>query len=260
MERIEKEVANSFRWQRIKIGKPMCRASFLFLLASLAMCLHIELVQARSGAALQQDYWQIDYTSNFAGKMRVKFHDQAISMKMEKLGLTVISTAPTWNSLVYNDLNKCFMNVSNEQWKESKFIENLLRRRKESMGELKTEYTSNVRSVAGQETTQVLVKNKTPDGAYETSSEIWVTKTLNVPSQFKRFLQVALGVSENFTGTPLQIWVTQKDHVDKTPHVVQALAAYKITKMPGDEKAFASLKGYKEVKREVNLMVDEEAN
>lgn len=257
MERIEKAVANSFQWQRIKIGQPMRRVSFLFLLASLAICLHVQFVQARSGAALEQDYWQIDYTSNFAGKMRVKFHDQAIFMKMEKLGLTVISTAPTWNSLVYNDLNKCFMNVSNEQWKESKFIENLLQRRKASMGELKTEYTHNVRNVEGQETTQVLVKHKTPNGVYETSSEIWVTKTLNVPSQFKRFLQVALGVSENFTGTPLQIWVTQGSHAVKAPQMVQELAAYKITKMSGDEKAFASLKGYKEVKSEVNLMVEE---
>jgi hypothetical protein len=42
--------------------------------------------------------------------------------------------------------------------------------------------------------------------------------------------------------------------------MVQELAAYKITKMPGDEKAFASLKGYKEVKTEVHLMVDEDAN
>lgn len=217
-------------------------------------------VEAAYGNEAHPEYWQIEYTSSFAGKMTVKFYSEAIFMKMEKLGLTVISTAPNWNSLVYNDVNKCFMRVSNEQWKTSKFIENLLQRRKSLVGDVKTEFTHNVKSIVGQDATQVLVKSKTADGLYEPYSEIWTTKALGVPSQFKHFLRVALGVSDSFDGTPLQIWVAQKIPGEKAPQMVQKLAAYKLARMPEDETTFANLKGYKEVKSEVTLLVQEESS
>lgn len=259
MERVEKAIGNCSQWLG-RFYRNYSKILCLLLLASLSIFPSTYSLEAAPGNGIRPEYWQIEYTSSFAGKMTVKFYSEAIYMKMEKLGLTVISTAPAWNSLVYNDVNKCFMRVSNEQWKSSKFIENLLQRRKSLVGEVRTEFTRNVKSIVGLDATQVLVKSLSTQGVYEPYSEIWVSKALSVPSQFKHFLRVALGVSDAFDGTPLQIWVAQKIPGEKTPQMVQKLAAYKLTKMPEDETTFAKLKGYKEVKSEVTLLVQEESN
>ena len=204
------------------------------------------------------DCWHIDYTSNFAGPLKLEFSDQTISMRLEKLGLYVISTGPKWNLLVYNELNKKFMSVTNQQWQSSKFLENLLRRRKAAIGNIETDYTHQFKTIEGIRAAQVILRTKKATGLLEQTSEIWVAEELLVPSQFKQLLRIALGVSGEFNGTPLQISVIQRNAIDQKPNMVQALAAYRILKTTIGPLDFKALDGYKEVKSEVNLMVDDD--
>jgi hypothetical protein len=199
------------------------------------------------------DCWQIDYSTNFAGHIRVTFFDRAISMKLEKFGVTVISNAPKWNSFVYNEVNKRYMEVSSAQFRTNKFIEKLLRRQLEKAATVQPEFTHKSKSIEGFQTSQMLLKGRNASGDLEESSEVWITPNLNVPSQFKQFLQIALGVSHEIDGTPLQISVMQKDLYDKSPHLVQALIAYRISKVP-KSSVFEAIPGYKEAKTEINLL------
>ena len=81
---------------------------------------------------------------------------------------------------------------------------------------------------------------------------------LHVPPQFQQFLRMALDISEEFRGTPLQISAVQRDLATKSPHMVQALAAYKIVQMPMQADTFQKPTGFKEVASELNLMIDDE--
>ena len=100
--------------------------------------------------------------------------------------------------------------------------------------------------------TKVILHEKNLDGVMEVATELWVAKTLVSPPQFKQFLSKALHVPADFQGTPLRISVNQKGTM------VQALDAYKISKIAINENDYKPLTGYKEVKNEINLMMDDD--
>jgi hypothetical protein len=227
---------------------------FLPLVLSLVIAVSLH---APIAAQVGPECWQIDYSTNFAGHIKLTFCDRAIAMNLEKFGVVIISNAPKWNSVVYNELNKRYMEVSNEQWRNSQFIEKLLRRQLSKAAKMQPEFTQETKLIEGFQTTHMILKVKNSSGEMDESSELWVTPGLHVPSQFKQFLQIALGVSEQIKGTPLQISVIQKDLIDKSPHLVQALVAYKISKT-ANTGAFKALPGYKEVKSEINLLTEDD--
>ncbi|HEY9755277.1 MAG TPA: hypothetical protein V6C97_08950 [Oculatellaceae cyanobacterium] len=220
----------------------------LFILIVLIGCSGLVVLAEPEG-----DCWQIDYSTNFAGHIKVTFCDQAIATKLEKFGVTVIASAPKWNSFVYNAVNKRYMEVSSEQFRTSKFIEKLLRRQLEKATRAQAEFTHKAKSIEGFQASQMLLKERNAAGELEESSEVWVTPNLNVPSQFKQFLQIALGVAHEIDGTPLQISVMQKGLDDRSHHLVQALIAYRISKVPRTG-AFDAMPGYKKVNTEINLL------
>ena len=195
--------------------------------------------------------WQIDYNSSFAGIVKIKFSDTAMNLKLEKMGLTVIAHAPKWNSLVYNEMNKKYMSMTDEQWK-TKFASNFSKHRKVAPSDVKAEYTKKTEKIEGLTATKIILKEKNPEGVVEVSSELWVAKALLSPPQFKQFLSKALRVPADFQGTPLRISVNQKGKM------VQALDAFKVAKVPINEDDFKALTGYKEVKNEINLMMDDD--
>lgn len=195
--------------------------------------------------------YEIDYMSSFAGIVKVKFSDKAMNLKLEKMGLTVIAHAPKWNSLVYNELNKKYMSMTDEQWK-TKFASNMSKHKKVVPGVVKVDYTKKTEKIQGQTASQIILREKNLDGKMEISTDIWVSKTLVSPPQFKQFVAKALRVPADFQGTPLRISVNQKGKM------VEALNAYKIAKAPVNENDFKPLTGYKEVKNEINLMMDDD--
>ncbi len=202
-------------------------------------------------AAAKVPGWQIDYNSSFAGIVKIKFSDKAMNLKLEKMGLTVIAHAPKWNSLVYNEMNKKFMSMTDEQWK-TKFASNFSKHRKVAPSEVKAEFTKKTQKIEGLVATEIILKEKNPEGQVEIASDLWVAKSLTSPPQFKQFLSKALRVPADFQGTPLRISVNQKGKM------VQALDAFKVAKVAVSEDDFKAMTGYKEVKNEINLMMDDD--
>lgn len=238
----------------------LTRNSFKQISSALALAVFLlsSISQANAKDRESANCWSIDYTTNFAGPLRIRFSDKALGMQLEKFGLKIFASGPEWNSLVYNDLNQRYMKVTREHWRTSQFIEHLLKKRKTSDGSSQTEYTKNLKTINGLKASQVIVKTKKVDGSFEEASEMWVTNEVSVPTQFKEFLRMALGVSENCKGTPLQIFVMQRDLADKKPHMVQALAAYNVSRISEKADTFRTPAGYREVKTEMNLMIDED--
>lgn len=229
------------------------------LVSLLIAVIIISQLYATAIADENSDCWQIDYSTNFAGHLRVTFSDRALAMKLEKFGVTVIANGPQWNSVVYNDVNKRYLEVTSQQFRSSKFVENLLRRQLLKATSVQSEFTHKSRPIEGFQTSQMILKKRNASGEMEETSEVWVTSGLNVPAHFKQFLQIALGVSHEIDGTPLQISVMEKDLVTNAPHLVQALIAYKIAKASNTD-AFKPMAGYKAVKSEISLLTADDAN
>ncbi|WP_421020648.1 hypothetical protein, partial [Klebsiella pneumoniae] len=89
---------------------------------------------------------------------------------------------------------------------------------------VKVDYTKKTEKIQGQTASQIILREKNLDGKMEISTDIWVSKTLVSPPQFKQFVAKALRVPADFQGTPLRISVNQKGKM------VEALNAYKIAK------------------------------
>jgi hypothetical protein len=96
----------------------------------LILAFFCDAASAASADSRKKQYWQIEYSTSFVGIVKLKFDDRFLLMKLEKFGLTALSTAPKWNSIVYNEANRRYLKLSNEQWKNSKFLQGLLRHRK----------------------------------------------------------------------------------------------------------------------------------
>jgi hypothetical protein len=195
--------------------------------------------------------WEIDYSSTFAGIVKVKFYDKAMNLKLEKMGLTVVAHAPKWDSNVYNELNKKSMSMTDEQWK-TKFASNFEKHRKVAVKEVKVEYTNKTEKIQGITATKVILREKNLQGVMDVATELWVAKSMISPPQFKQFIAKALHVPADFQGTPLRISVNQKGQM------VQALDAYKVVKLAVNEDDYKPLTGYKVVKNEINLMMDDD--
>ncbi|HEY9756136.1 MAG TPA: hypothetical protein V6C97_13295 [Oculatellaceae cyanobacterium] len=215
-----------------------------------------ERVNDAQAAAAKSTGWEIDYNSSFAGIVKIKFSDKAMNLKLEKMGLTAIAHAPKWSTLVYNETNKKYMSMTDEMFR-TKFANSFNRKHKAATAEIKIEYTKKNQKIEGVSTTQVILKEKQPNGSMDITTDIWVAKALNSPPQFKQFLSKALRVPSDFQGTPLRISVKQV-RPDKAPQMVQALDAYKVAKISVGDDDFKALTGYKEVKNEINLMMDDD--
>ncbi len=231
--------------------------------------------------------WQIDYNSSFAGIMRIKLCDKSMSMRLEKMGLLILAEAPQWDCHVFNELNKRCMVMTKDQWKEkfaarnpgktfgkdtakglakdhgkdpgknaAKNKSNSERKRMHDIDPetLQTVDTHIQEKIQGLNTEKMELRHKLESGKIETAMEIWVTKAIDVPDQCRTIMRTALRIPQGLQGTPLKLNHRQAT----TGTMVQDLAVIKVAKVKLNPDDFKMLSGYKEVKNEVNLMLDDE--
>jgi hypothetical protein len=218
------------------------------LLAALIVSLSLSTAESGAAAAAKMTGWSIDSNSNMMGTVSCKFTDDAVYMRLDKMGLVIISTAPKWNMLVYNDLNKNYMNMTRDQW-QKRFGSGLMSKhsQKEPMT---TVATNKEEKILGFSAEQFLVKRKIKD-KMTVSMELWLTRALVGPEQLKALFRTFLNMPQDFKGMPLRVLSNQNGHL------VPIMEAYKVTKTTFPKDTFQTLKGYKEVKDEMALMMDD---
>jgi hypothetical protein len=199
-------------------------------------------------AASPKSGWSIDSNSNMMGSVTCKFNDDAAYMRLDKMGLVIISSAPKWNMLVYNDVNKNCMKMTFEQW-QKRFGAGMLGKssKKEPM---KTVTTKKREKILGFSADQILLKGKV-NGVEQTRMEVWLSTAISAPMQLKSLFRTFLNLPEDMHGMPLRVLTLQNGKL------VPMLEAYKVTKATLAKETFQPLTGYKEVKDEMALMMDD---
>jgi hypothetical protein len=171
-------------------------------------------------------------------------------MRLDKMGLTIITKAPQWNMYVYNEMNHNFINLPYERWRE-RFIMGAQHKHGRPVSELEPIATKVTRTVKGYPATQYLIKQKLPTGQTAIVSELWLTKSLLAPTQLKQVFHSILNTPDDFRGVPLSISRFQNGRM------VPVLEAYRINKTSLAPTQFALPQGYKEVKDELALMFED---
>jgi hypothetical protein len=218
------------------------------ILAALIVSLSLTTDESGAASAAKMTGWSIDSTSNMMGTVSCKFTDDAVYMRLDKMGLVIITTAPKWNMFVYNDVNKNYMNMTREQW-QKRFGSGLMAKRS-SKEPIITVATNKEQKILGFSAEQFLVKRKIKDKE-TVSMELWLTKGLTGPEQLKALFRTFLNMPQDFKGMPLRVLSNQNGHL------VPMMDAYKVTKTTFTKDTFQTLKGYKEVKDEMALMMDD---
>ncbi len=195
--------------------------------------------------------WVLNVNSNFAGTVLYYITPDAVRMKFDKLGLLMLIKAPKWNALVYNDSNKNYVDLPYDHWK-AKF---LLRGKKVAdkavvMTPLKT---GKMQTIQGVKCYQVIVKKKDPKSKQtEIVAETWIAKDIKTPPQFNSMMKTMLDIPVD-VGTPLRVLQMAKTSNKMTV----VMDCYKANKVDVKVSEFMPLKGYKKVKDEMAMMLDE---
>lgn len=195
--------------------------------------------------------WVLNVNSNFAGTVLYYITPNAVRMKFDKLGLVMLIKGPKWNALVYNDSNKNYVDLPYEQWK-AKF---LLRGKKvaDKSVTLTPVKTGKKQSILGVPCYQVVVKRKDAKAKNEViMAETWIAKDIPTPPQFNSMMKTMLDIPVD-SGTPMRVF-----QMGKTSNkMVMVMDCYKASKTEVKASEFQPLTGYKKVKDEMAMMLDE---
>ncbi len=195
--------------------------------------------------------WVLNVNSNFAGTVLFYITPNAVRMKFDKLGLVMLMKGPKWNALIYNDSNKNYVDLPYEQWK-AKFLLRGKRVADKSIV-LTPVKTGKKQTIMGVQCYQVIVKRKGVKGAGDlTMAEAWIAKDIQAPSQFNSMMKTMLDIPID-SGAPLRVF-----QVGKTNNkMIMVMDCYKASKTDVKTSDFQPLTGYKKVKDEMAMMLDE---
>ncbi|CAN5494362.1 hypothetical protein BH10CYA1_BH10CYA1_24440 [soil metagenome] len=195
--------------------------------------------------------WVLNVNSNFAGTVLYYITPNAVRMKFDKLGLVMLIKGPKWNALVYNESNKNYVDLPYAQWK-AKFLLRGKRVADKSIV-LTPVKTGKKQTILGVPCFQVIVKRKDASGKGDlTIAETWIAKDIQTPPQFNSMMKTMLDIPVD-SGTPLRVFQMGKTN----NKMIMVLDCYKASKTDVKVSDFQPLTGYKKVKDEMAMMLDE---
>jgi len=208
-------------------------------------------VDAKASSEKTIPAWVLNVNSNFAGTVLYYITPNAVRMKFDKLGLVMLIKGPKWNALVYNESNKNYVDLPYEHWK-AKFLLRGKRVADKSIV-LTPVKTGKKQTILGVPCFQVIVKRKDAKLKGElTVAETWIAKDIQTPPQFNSMMKTMLDIPVD-SGTPLRVF-----QMGKTGNkMVMVMDCYKASKTDVKVSDFQPLTGYKKVKDEMAMMLDE---
>ena len=200
--------------------------------------------------------WLISQSSNFAGTVLSEFTKDAVRMKIGRLGVVIITRAPDWSTLVYNENNKNYVEMPAGQFMK-KFPMGQNNRTHGKNGELLivSKATGKTSKIVGFNAKEFEVRRKSTQPRTNRPLEdrvtnLWIATDIIAPAAVSQLIYTQLNVPQQ-NGIPLK--VTQKNG-DRTISVLETQEIKKTTFAP---TIFEPLKGYKKVKDEMQLLMDE---
>jgi hypothetical protein len=241
------------------------------LAASMSICALVS-GQIPVSADDKMKCWTINANSEFMGSLVSQFDKSAMRMTLDKLGLTVVSTAPKWDGIAYSEQNKKYVSFPFSKWKQKFRMGFSPKKSGLGEGKLETVRTGKTATIQGQMADEYLVKIQTdkvsPDQKGKSGKksghtltvqnigpdyiDLWVASKIQPPSQFSFLLKNMMGVPSD-KGMPLKV---TRHSANGKPLLV--LDATKVTEVSAPKSDFELPKGMKQVEDEMGLFISDD--
>ncbi len=198
--------------------------------------------------------WVLTQKSSYAGTMETIVSTDAIKMTSDKMGLIFLLKAPGWDCFVYNTGNKNYIKLPYEQWKK-KLIFSSKKGKFDDPANFKPGTLKTNEKLLGMPTSKFVVTRLADKRLV---AQVWVVESVQAPKQFLELMQRLLGnMPMGGKGTPLKAVLLQENRVTGKEKDMVALETLKMAKQAVAANAFAPLPGYRLVKDEMALMMDD---
>jgi len=238
----------------IYLKKPKARqiVRFLFFLALLGLtAANFAQAGALKGKTTKNSGWTLDANSNFAGTVTFKFSDEAAWFHLDKMGLTMITKAPSWDVTLYNEVNKNCLTMTYTKWQQ-RFKSTMVRHAPDTTyTDLPVEISRHSEKILGFGTDKYTIRRVNQKTKQTTRTECWVANEVQVPSHFVGILHILFQTPENIKGMPLRV------EIPANGRQVPVVEVYKLQSKNFSSDEFQPLTGYKKVKDELALMLDD---
>lgn len=210
--------------------------------------------QSKPPASGAGSTWVLTQKSSYAGTMETIVSSDAIKMTSDKMGLIFLLKAPGWDCFVYNTGNKNYIKLPYDQWKK-KLIFSSKKGKFDNPDEFKPGTLKTNDKLLGQPTSKFVVKRLADNRLV---AQVWVVETIQAPKQFIELMQRLLGnMPMGGKGTPLKAVLLQENRVTGQEKDMVALETLKMAKQSVAANVFTPLAGYRLVKDEMALMMDD---
>jgi hypothetical protein len=195
--------------------------------------------------------WALDANSNFAGTVSFQFNDEAARFHLDKMGLTMITKAPSWDVTLYNEVNKNCLTMTYAKWQQ-RFKTTIVRHAPGTAYiDLPVEISKHSEKILGFATDKYTLKRISEKSHQTIKTECWVANEVLVPSHFAGILHILFQAPENIKGMPMRV------EIPANGRQVPAIEVYKLQAKTFSGDEFKPLTGYKTVKDEMSLMLDD---
>lgn len=204
--------------------------------------------------------------SNYAGTLKCWISPDGFKVDSDRLGFVWLLRGPKWNALMYNQSSKKFVDLPYDSWKNKTLFAPISKNKLQ----LRMVKTNEMQKMNGEVATHFVVMAKPRDAAATArvaaisgksladaskeikEAEMWVARDIKVPVQFSELMSKLFGLPQE-KGLPLKIACRQRS--GKITQIWETVSLT-LTRLPAS--SFDPLPGYKQVKDEMALMLDDE--
>lgn len=232
------------------MNSKMTKVSTQIALAVLAFGL--ALLPCADAAATKQAGLVLEMESTFFGASTIKVSKDGIRIDSKKLGLVIVSHAPSWSVIAFNEKTKAYYEATQEEWRKRLASRTSSKQANRMKQDIKQTGTS---KVAGQNTkiyrwSDFYTKGGGSKKLNPTITDFYASQSSLIPKQAAGVLASSSDLPAEF-GLPLKITREEKGTKKLT-----LLNTTKCVESPLDKTIFFQPKGFKRVSSEVALIMD----
>jgi hypothetical protein len=225
-----------------------------WLLAATA-AIGISIDVAPAGQAQQQKGWALYQTSPHSGVWYVYLSKNGLAAVNKKIGATLVTRAPQWNVVLYNDKTKVYYLSTLSQWKGSFQSPNAKTNRFKQAAKKAVSTPprkGKTAPIAGLMATQYITESPL-QGSGAKRAEFWVTRDIEVAPQLTEILAKTYGYGLNDVhGMPLRV-----AYIDETGKRIPVFDTLKAQQQIIPTESFTYPPTYTQVDNEVAVFMDE---
>ncbi len=216
----------------------------------LLSCASVLFLQTAWSAPVKQNGLLMDVDSDYFGASTIQVSKDGIRIDSKKLGITIVSHAPEWSVVAFNEHSKSYYEATLEEWK--KRVASRTGGRQNVKQDIKQTGKGKIK---GQEVkiyrwTDVRTRHGKKRGE-PTITDLYAMQSDLVPRQAAAVIASASDLPPDF-GLPMKITRMQKSE----PKPKTVLDTLKCSKGPIARSVFFQPKGFKRVSSEVALLME----